>query len=143
MVAEMPMDAFKNEIKRLRIVRPPEPEAVPDLPFQLLGRHPSDGMAAGETWIVRGWENVMADVLAETGARVREVVHLDLEEAFVELLRGARPGRGEAEVPSSSPSPAASSSREAARGPARAGTNGKRKTGGGSGDSPPAGKGGG
>ena len=141
MVAEMPMDAFKNEIKRLRIVRPPEPEAVQDLPFQVLGRHPSDGMAAGEIWIVRGWENVMADVLAEAGGKVREVVHLDLEEAFVELLRGARPGPGEPEAHPSPPLPSSSSGREAKQGPAGAGTNGKRGAGGGSGGSPPARKG--
>jgi ABC-2 type transport system ATP-binding protein len=88
-VAEMPMETFKNEIKRIRVVDPPSPSG--DLPFTLLGRHSSDGAAAGETWIVRGWDDGMAAFMADTGATVREVAHLDLEEGFVELLRSARP----------------------------------------------------
>jgi ABC-2 type transport system ATP-binding protein len=90
MLAEMPMDAFKNEIKRVRIADLPSDLPL-DLPFALLGRHPSDGMAAGETLIVRGWEDSMARAFESSGASVREVVHLDLEEGFVELLRSARP----------------------------------------------------
>jgi ABC-2 type transport system ATP-binding protein len=90
LIAEMPMEAFKNEIKRIRVVDPPL-GTPPDLPFQLLGRHPSDGIAAGETWVVRGWEEEMAGVLTTRGATVKEVAHLDLEEGFVELLRSARP----------------------------------------------------
>jgi len=91
LLAEMPMEAFKNEIKRVRVVDAPA-DTGPDLPFQLLGRHPSDGMAAGEIWIVRGWEDGMATYFTEGGATLREVVHLDLEEGFVELLRASRPG---------------------------------------------------
>ena len=91
LLAEMPMEAFKNEIKRVRVVKAPA-ETGPDLPFQLLGRQPSDGMAAGETWIVRGWEEGMGAFFTGAGATVKEVVHLDLEEGFVELLRSARPG---------------------------------------------------
>jgi ABC-2 type transport system ATP-binding protein len=90
LLAEMPMEAFKNEIKRIRVVDPPE-DPGPDSPFQLLGRHPSDGVAAGETWIVRGWEEGMFEYLADGGAIVKDVVHLDLEDCFVELLRAARP----------------------------------------------------
>ncbi len=90
MLAEMPMEIFKNEIKRIRLVGAPV-DPPPGLPFTLLGRHSSDGMAAGETWIVRGWEDGMSETLTAAGARVREVVHLDLEEGFVELLRAARP----------------------------------------------------
>ena len=90
MIAEMPMEAFRNEIKRLRVQDAPA-ELPPELPFILLGRHPSDGMGAGETWIVRGWEDAMGEALQSAGARIREVVHLDLEEGFVELLRAARP----------------------------------------------------
>jgi ABC-2 type transport system ATP-binding protein len=91
LLAEMPMEAFKNEIKRVRVVNAPA-DAGPELPFELLGRQPSDGMAAGETWIIRGWEEEMGAFFTEAGATVREVVHLDLEEGFVELLRSARPG---------------------------------------------------
>ena len=90
-LAEMPMESFKNEIKRIRVVSPPH-EPLPGLPFELLGRHSSDGMAAGETWIVRRWEDGMAGHLSEAGAMVKEVVPLDLEDGFVELLRAARPG---------------------------------------------------
>lgn len=90
MVTEMPMQAFKEEIKRIRVVDVPDPfEAT--TPFQLMGRRPSDGMAAGETWVVRGWEDGMADFFTEYGATVKEVSHLDLEEGFVELLNAARP----------------------------------------------------
>jgi ABC-2 type transport system ATP-binding protein len=90
LIAEMPMEAFKNEIKRIRVVDPPL--GTPrDLPFQLLGRHPSDGMSAGEIWVVKGWEEEMAGVLTTRGATVKEVAHLDLEEGFVEILRAARP----------------------------------------------------
>jgi ABC-2 type transport system ATP-binding protein len=88
-VAEMPMEAFKNEIKRIRVMDPP---AFPSgMPFTLLGRQAGDGASQGETWIVRGWEDGMAEYLAGVGATVREVVHLDLEDGFVELLRSARP----------------------------------------------------
>lgn len=90
LVAEMPMDAFKNEIKRIRVVNPPA-DTGPDLPFSLLGRRGGDGIAAGESWIVRGWEDGMGGYMEEGGATVKEVVHLDLEEGFVELLRAARP----------------------------------------------------
>jgi ABC-2 type transport system ATP-binding protein len=90
LLAEMPMDAFKNEIRRIRVVDPPsDPGADP--PFHILGRHPSDGMAAGETWIVRGWEDGMVGYFAEGGATVKDIVHLDLEDCFVELLRASRP----------------------------------------------------
>ncbi len=90
MLAEMPMEIFKNEIKRIRVVDPPA-EPPPEIPFVVLGRQASDGLSAGETWIVQGWEDTMAGFLTGMGASVREVVHLDLEEGFVELLRAARP----------------------------------------------------
>jgi ABC-2 type transport system ATP-binding protein len=98
LLAEMPMEAFKNEIKRLRVVNPPA-DTGPELPFKLLGRRSGDGITSGESWIVRGWEGGMAGYLEAAGATIKEVVHLDLEEGFVELLRAARPevwagGRG-------------------------------------------------
>jgi ABC-2 type transport system ATP-binding protein len=91
-VAEMPMESFRNEIKRIRVLNPPASPA--GMPFTLLGRHASDGVRAGETWIVRGWEDGMTACLTDAGATVREVAHLDLEEGFVELLRSARPRHG-------------------------------------------------
>lgn len=90
LLAEMPMAAFKNGIKKVRVMGPPaDPEA--ELPFDLLGRQPAEGITAGETWIVRGWKDDMGSTLTEAGIRIREVIHLDLEEGFVELLRAARP----------------------------------------------------
>ncbi len=92
LLTEMPMEAFKNEIKRLRVVGAPQ-EPPGDLPCQVLGRHPSDGLFTGETWVVRGWEEEMAACFASSGAVVKDVTHLDLEDGFVELLRTARPER--------------------------------------------------
>jgi ABC-2 type transport system ATP-binding protein len=90
MITELPMEIFKNEIKRLRVVNAPT-EAPLDLPFDILGRHPSHGVGAGETWVVRGWEEDMGGLFSIWGAEVKDVAHLDLEEGFVELLRTARP----------------------------------------------------
>lgn len=90
MVAELPMLEFKSGLKRLRVASGLSTEASP---FGLLAREPSG--AGGETWTVRGWRPEMAPWFGETGA-LREVMDLDLEEAFVELLRSARgAGRGE------------------------------------------------
>jgi ABC-2 type transport system ATP-binding protein len=86
LVAELPMHNFKDGIKRLRVLQAP---ALPQgMPFVLLGREPADG--AGETWIVRGWEPPMAAYFPDVGASLRDVVDLDLEDGFVELLRAAR-----------------------------------------------------
>lgn len=90
MVTELPMQSFKEEIKRLRVVKAPA-ELEAELPFQLLGRRPSDGVAAGETWVVRGWEPQMETFFEGFGASIKDVSHLDLEEGFVELLSAARP----------------------------------------------------
>lgn len=88
LVAELPMQSFKNGIKRLRIADAP---ALPgDTPFVLLSREPSQGMVAGETWIVRGWQDTMRQYFEGVGAKVRDVIDLDLEEGFVELLNSAR-----------------------------------------------------
>ena len=86
LVAELPMHAFKSGIKRLRVGGAP---ALPgDTPFVLLAREPGDG--AFETWIVRGWQPPMTQYFDGVGATVREVIDLDLEEGFVELLRTFR-----------------------------------------------------
>ncbi len=89
LVAELPMQRFKNGIKRLRIVG--APEAVEQIPFTLLSRQRDNGAGSMETWIVRDWESPMRDYFDGVGATVRDVIDLDLEEGFVELLRSSRP----------------------------------------------------
>ncbi|HEY6852617.1 MAG TPA: AAA family ATPase, partial [Gemmatimonadales bacterium] len=86
LVAELPMHSFKNGIKRLRVSG--APALLGDTPFVVLSREASEG--AFETWIVRGWQAPMAQYFEGVGAGLREVVDLDLEEGFVELLRTFR-----------------------------------------------------
>ena len=86
LVAELPMHSFKNGIKRLRVAG--APALLGDTPFVLLAREPGDG--AFETWVVRGWQAPMTQYFEGVGANVREVIDLDLEEGFVELLRTFR-----------------------------------------------------
>ena len=85
LVAELPMHGFKQGIKRLRVAS--APSLIGDTPFVLLMREqtPYD-----EIWIVRGWQAPMAQWFAGAGAELKEVVDLDLEEGFVELLRSSR-----------------------------------------------------
>jgi ABC-2 type transport system ATP-binding protein len=86
LVAELPMQSFKNGIKRLRVSNPP---ALPgDTPFVVLAREGGNGGV--ETWTVRGWQTPMQQYFAGVGASLREVIDLDLEEGFVELLRTFR-----------------------------------------------------
>ena len=85
LVAEMPMQDFKNGIKRLRVAA--APDNLGTAPFTLLSRERNGSV---EQWLVRGWAPGMHEYLASVGASVREVVDLDLEEGFVELLRSAR-----------------------------------------------------
>ena len=89
LVAELPMQSFKNGIKRLRVRS--APAAAGDTPFVLLARHADEG--GGETWVVRGWQSPMTQYFEGVRAELREVVDLDLEEGFVELLRTARTAR--------------------------------------------------
>jgi ABC-2 type transport system ATP-binding protein len=89
LVAELPMQSFKNEIKRIRVQN--VPLSPPRAPFVILSRQNTNGIAPGETWVVRGWRDPMRDYFASMGATVRDVVDLDLEEGFVELLRSSRP----------------------------------------------------
>lgn len=89
LVAELPMQSFKNGIKRLRITNPP---ALPgDTPFVVLARESGNGQS--ETWTVRGWQAPMSQYFDGVGASLREVIDLDLEEGFVELLRTFREPR--------------------------------------------------
>jgi ABC-2 type transport system ATP-binding protein len=88
-VAEMPMQLFKNGIKRLRVTE--APIELDGLPFTVLSRQHENGAGSGETWIVRGWEQPMRFYFDSVGATLRDVIDLDLEESFVELLRSSRP----------------------------------------------------
>ena len=85
LVTEMPMQRFKNGIKRLRVVE--APAQLPDAPFSLLSRQRN---GAGELLVVNGWESPMSQYFESVGATLREVTDLDLEEGFVELLRASR-----------------------------------------------------
>lgn len=87
-VAELPMQSFKNGIKRLRVANPPA--LAGDTPFVVLAREANNG---SETWTVRGWQAPMSQYFEGVGASLREVIDLDLEEGFVELLRTFREPR--------------------------------------------------
>ncbi len=89
LVAELPMQSFKNEIKRIRVTD--APDAPGEMPFVLLNRSGRNGLGSVETWIVRGWQDPMRNYFERVGATVRDVIDLDLEEGFVELLRSSRP----------------------------------------------------
>ncbi|HUF75138.1 MAG TPA: ABC transporter ATP-binding protein [Longimicrobiales bacterium] len=97
-VAELPMQHFKNGIKRLRVAQ--APQAAADAPFTLVSRQPDNGVGSTETWIVRGWEPSMRFYFEGAGATLRDVVDLDLEESFVELLRSSRPSAEPSAKPS-------------------------------------------
>jgi ABC-2 type transport system ATP-binding protein len=86
LVAEMPMNDFKNGLKRLRVSG--APADLPNSPFTVLSRDRSNGVV--EQMLVRGWAPGMDTYLTGNGATLREVIDLDLEEGFVEMLRAAR-----------------------------------------------------
>jgi ABC-2 type transport system ATP-binding protein len=89
LVAELPIEVFKNGVKRLRLSGLPSELRNP--PFTVVSRLANGG--SGETLVVRGWDDSMTQYLASSGATVREIVDLDLEEVFVEFLRSSRPLR--------------------------------------------------
>ena len=86
LLAELPMQEFKSGVKRLRVAA--APEQLIDPPFTLLSRDRSQN--GSEQWIVRGWSESMHAYIGGTGATLREVVDLDLEDGFVEILRASR-----------------------------------------------------
>ena len=98
-VAEMPMHQFKNGMKRLRVTQ--APRAAGAAPFTVVSRQTDNGIGSAETWIVRGWEPSMRFYFEGAGASLRDVVDLDLEESFVELLRSSRPSTAEPFDPNS------------------------------------------
>jgi ABC-2 type transport system ATP-binding protein len=89
LVTELPLEKLKSGTKRLLILG--APAVLQDAPFTVLARAPSDG--AGETWVVSDWEPHMTSFFDHIGASVRDVIDLDLEDGFVELLRSFRAGR--------------------------------------------------
>ncbi len=91
LVSEMPMERFKNGIKRLLVSAAPADAA--SAPFALLARDKNG--ATSETWLVRGWEPEMSAWFDATGSSLQSVVDLDLEDGFVELLRTFRTPRGQ------------------------------------------------
>ena len=86
MIAELPMQEFKAGIKRLSVLN--APEQLRDLPFTVLRRMSYNG--SGEQWLVRGWTDDMREYFPASGSTLREVIDLDLEDGFVELLRSFR-----------------------------------------------------
>ena len=89
LIAELQMQDFKNGLKRLRVSSAPA-EFV-NAPFTVLSRDRTNVVV--EQLLVRGWMPGMQEYLVESGATVREVIDLDLEEGFVEMLKAARNGR--------------------------------------------------
>src|ERR1043166_2917420 len=85
LLAELPMQDFKSGIKKLRVAS--VPAELVDAPFTLLSRERTNGTV--EQLLVRGWTPEMSGYLERTGANLREVIDLDLEEGFVEMLRAA------------------------------------------------------
>lgn len=90
LLTELPIERLKNGIKRLRVSGVPPNVAAP--PFLLLSREPAED--GNETWVVRDWEPAMQSYFDGAGATLRDVIDLDLEEGFVELLRTFRTPRG-------------------------------------------------
>ena len=89
LIMESPMEKLKNGTKRLVVTGAPREIVNP--PFRLLTRESANG--AGESWVVGDWEPGMTSYIEGLGAAVRDVLDLDLEDGFVELLRSFRVGR--------------------------------------------------
>jgi len=86
LITESPMEKLKHGTKRLVVSGAPAEVGNP--PFRMLSRESSNG--AGESWVVGDWEPAMTSYIESLGASVREVIDLDLEDGFVELLRSFR-----------------------------------------------------
>jgi len=87
LVAQLPIEHFKSGVKRVRFGTPPV--LTNGLHLEVISRG-ADPVGAGELWVVRNWSDDLGHSLTEAGAHVREVIDLDLEDVFVELLRGSR-----------------------------------------------------
>lgn len=88
LVTEVPMTRLKNGTKRLKISGLPADQAtLAPTPFVRMAR---EKLGQRETWIVRNWEPGMAEYFPSQGVKLDEIVDLDLEDGFVELLRAFR-----------------------------------------------------
>jgi ABC-2 type transport system ATP-binding protein len=76
-------------IKRLRVGA--APATADTFPFTRLAR---EVHGREEVWVVRGWKPSMRGALAARGVELRDVIDLDLEECYMELLRTVRPEEG-------------------------------------------------
>ena len=70
------------------------PAEIINPPFRVLTRESANGGSAGENWVVGDWEPGMTSYFEGVGASVRDVIDLDLEDGFVELLRSFRDVKG-------------------------------------------------
>ena len=86
LVTEMPMEHFKNGIKRLRLRGPTE--RLAEAPFAVLSRSAKEPESA--VWVVDRWEARMTEWIDARGVAIDRVEDLDLEEGFVERLRARR-----------------------------------------------------
>jgi len=90
-VTEVPMEKLKQGTKRLVVSGAPPPERLGETPFVVLSRERVNG--ATERWIVGNWEPDMTSYFERVGASLVDVIDLDLEDGFVELLRSFRAAR--------------------------------------------------
>ncbi|HEV8399627.1 MAG TPA: ABC transporter ATP-binding protein, partial [Gemmatimonadales bacterium] len=88
-VTEVPMEKLKQGTKRLVVSG--APATIGATPFVVLSRDRSNG---AERWIVGQWEPEMKSYFEGVGASLVDVIDLDLEDGFVELLRSFRTSRG-------------------------------------------------
>jgi ABC-2 type transport system ATP-binding protein len=91
-VTEVPMEKLKQGTKRLVVTGAPPPESIGETPFVVLSRERANG--ATERWVVGKWEPDMTSYFERVGASLVDVIDLDLEDGFVELLRSFRASRG-------------------------------------------------
>jgi len=87
-VTEVPMEKLKQGTKRLVVSG--APATIGATPFVVLSRERSNG---AERWIVGQWEPEMKSYFEGVGASLVDVIDLDLEDGFVELLRSFREAR--------------------------------------------------
>lgn len=86
LIAQMPRDTLQRTVRRYRVAVPDGWQQPRELPVATL-RRSSSGREI--EWILAGEERDMVRALELTGARVREVSPLPLEDAAVALLSGA------------------------------------------------------
>jgi ABC-2 type transport system ATP-binding protein len=87
LIWETPTPGFRGAIKRLRVGAAPG-LSVDGLPFTVLGRQ---AHGREEVWVVRGWEPAMRSLVTSRGVELREVIDLELEDCYVELMRAPEP----------------------------------------------------